>query len=73
MADTVKEEEFGDDKGLDQHDEASCYDRQKGDYVHHTDGVEDDVAWTSQGFLEEGHFCVFSDASRDLENVGLML
>ena len=73
MADTVKEEEFGDDEGLDQHDEASCHDSQKGDYVHHTDGVEDDVAWTGQGFLEEGHFCVFSDSSRDLEKVDLML
>ena len=66
MADTVKEEEFGDDEGLDQHDETSCDDRQKGDYVHHTDGVEDDVAWASQGSLEEGHFCVCSDACRDL-------
>ena len=27
MADTVKKEEFGDDEGLDQHDETSCDDR----------------------------------------------
>lgn len=64
MGHTVEEEEFRDDEGLDQHDEASCDDGKKGDYIHHADDVEDEVAWTSQGSLEERHFCsVFGSVS----------
>lgn len=57
MADTVEEEELGDYEGLDEHDEASCDDREKGNYIHHSDDVEDEVAWASQGTVEERHLC----------------
>ena len=49
MADAVEEEEFRDDEGLDEHDNAGCDDSQKGNYVHHADDVEDDVPRASHG------------------------
>lgn len=57
MADRIEEEEFGDDEGLDEHGEAGDDDREQGDDVEGADYVEDDVAWTSQWFLKERHFC----------------
>ena len=56
MGDAVEEEEFRDDKGFDQHDEAGGDDGEEGDYIQHTEDVEDDVAWTSQGSVEERHY-----------------
>ena len=58
MADAVEEEEFGDHKGLDQHDRAGSNDGDEANYVHDADGVENYVAWTGQGALEERHYCV---------------
>ena len=55
MGDAVEEEELRDDEGFDQHDEAACDDGEKGDYVHHAKDIEDDVAWSSQGAVEERH------------------
>ena len=51
MAHTVKEEEFRDDEGLDEHGEACTGAGDEGNDVHDADGVEDDVTWTGQGFL----------------------
>lgn len=65
VADCVKEEEFGDDEGLDEHGEGGDDDGEEGDDVHGADDVEDDKAWTRQGFLEEGH-SVFEVAERGL-------
>jgi hypothetical protein len=48
MSDCVEEEELGRNGGLDKHDDAGCNDCQESDDVHHTDAVEDDVAWPSQ-------------------------
>lgn len=56
VADAVEKEEFGDDKGLDQHDRAGDDDSYEADNVHDTDKVEDDVARPSQGFFKERHF-----------------
>ena len=57
MADTVEEEEFGDDECLDKHDAAGGDDGCKANYVHDTKGVENDVAWTSQRAFKERHSC----------------
>lgn len=51
MAHAVEEEEFGDYKGLDEHREACTDAGEEGNDVHDTDDVEDDVAWSRQGFL----------------------
>ena len=40
----IEEEEFGDDKGLDQHDRACSDDCQKGNYVDDSDNIKHDVA-----------------------------
>lgn len=56
VADRIEEEEFGNDESLDEHGEASNDDGKEGDDVEGADYVEDDVAWTSQWFLEERHF-----------------
>jgi hypothetical protein len=48
MGDSVEEEELGRHRGLDEHDDAGRDDCQEGDDVHHTDAIEDDVAWPSQ-------------------------
>ena len=56
MADGVEEEELGDDKGLHEHDGARGDDGDKANYVHHTDGVENDIPRTSQGAFDERHF-----------------
>jgi hypothetical protein len=48
VGDSVEEEELGRHRGLDEHDDAGCDDCQEGDDVHHTDAVEDNVAWPSQ-------------------------
>ena len=56
MADSIEEEEFGDDKRLDQHHGRCDDDGQKPDNVHHAENVKDNVAWTSQlRALEERH------------------
>jgi hypothetical protein len=47
---SVEEEELGRHRGLDEHDDAGRDDCQEGDDVHHTDAIEDDVAWPSQRF-----------------------
>lgn len=57
VADRIEEEEFGDDEGLDEHGEAGNDHREQGDDVEGADYVEDYVAWTSQWFLKERHFC----------------
>ena len=51
MADTVKKEEFRDDKGFDEHREAGTTAGQEGADVHDADGVENDIAWASQRLL----------------------
>ena len=43
----IEEIEFGDDKGLDQHDRAGSDDSQKRDYVDDSNNIEHDV--TSAG------------------------
>lgn len=55
MTDPVEEEEFGDDKGFDQHDGAGGDDGQKSDDVHDPEGIEDYVAWACQGAFKERH------------------
>lgn len=51
VADGIKKEELGNDEGLNQHD-GTCGNNGDETYdVHHTDDVEDDVAWTSQRSL----------------------
>ena len=55
MADAVEEEEFGDDKSLDEHYGAGRDDRGEPDDVQNTEGIEDYVAWTGQGAFEERH------------------
>lgn len=59
MADSVEEEEFGDDEGFDEHREGGDDDGEEADDVHGADDIQDDVAWTSQGFLEERHLASF--------------
>lgn len=44
----IEEEEFADDKGLDQHDRARRNDGKQTDYVEDSNDVEDNVAGTSQ-------------------------
>ena len=56
MGDGIKEEEFGDLEGLDEHTEACSDNSDEGDDVADADDVEDDVAWAGQRALEEGHF-----------------
>jgi hypothetical protein len=50
VSDGVKEEELRRNGGL-----AGCDDCQESDDVHHTDAVEDDVAWPSQRLGRESH------------------
>ena len=54
MADTVKEEEFRDDEGLDEHHDAGCDDGQKGDNVQSPKNVQNDETWSSQGIAATG-------------------
>jgi hypothetical protein len=56
MADRIEKEEFGDDKGLHEHDRARSDNSEETDYIHHTDRVEDNVPWASQRAFQEGHF-----------------
>ena len=56
MGNGVKEEEFRDLEGLDQHTEACGDNGDERDDVTDSDDVEDDVAWTGQRALEERHF-----------------
>ena len=56
MGNGVKEEEFRDLEGLDQHTEACGDDGDERDDVADSDDVEDDVAWAGQRALEERHF-----------------
>jgi hypothetical protein len=58
VSDSVEEEELGRHRGLDEHDDAGRDDCQEGDDVHHTDAVEDDVAWPSQRLGGESHLAV---------------
>ena len=51
----IKEEEFGDDKRLDQHDGTGRNHREEGDYVHDSDKVEHDVTSAGQRLAEENH------------------
>ncbi len=55
MADTVKKEEFRNDKGLDQHDGACDYDGHETNNVHDANCVEDDIARASQRAIKERH------------------
>jgi len=48
MSDSVEEEELGRNRGFDKHDDARRDDCEKGDDVHYTDTVEDDIARPSQ-------------------------
>lgn len=57
MAHAVKEEELADNECLDKHDKGSRQHGEKADDVANTNAVEDDVAWTCQGALEERHAC----------------
>ena len=56
MANSVEEEEARGRGRLDQHEDAGCDDGQEADDVHDADDVEDDVAWSGQGLIGEGHF-----------------
>ena len=56
MADGIEEEEFRDDECLDEHGKGSDDNGEEADDVEGADDVEDYVAWTSQRFLEKGHF-----------------
>ena len=51
MAHAVKEEEFGDLEGLDEHGKAGADAGQKSDYIYDTNGIENNVPWTRQRFL----------------------
>lgn len=55
MADSVEEEEFADDEGLDKHDRARSDDGKKTDDVEDSDDVKNDISWSSQGSLEAAH------------------
>jgi hypothetical protein len=50
VSDSVEEEELGRHRGLDEHNDAGRDDCQEGDDIHHTDAVENNVAWPSQRF-----------------------
>ncbi len=56
MADSIEKEEFGDHKRLYEHYGARSDHREEADYIHHTDGVENDIPWTSQRAFNERHF-----------------
>lgn len=56
MADRIEKEEFGDDKGLHEHDRARSDNSEETDYVHRPDCIEDNIPWTSQRAFKEGHF-----------------
>ena len=47
MADSVEEEELRCYRRLHEHDNGTGDDCKKSNYVHDTDAIEDDVAWTS--------------------------
>ena len=53
---SIEEEELGDCKGLDDHDDGGNYHGDEARDVHCADGVEDDEAWASQAFARERHF-----------------
>jgi hypothetical protein len=55
MSDGVEEEELGRNGGLDEHDDAGRNDCQESDNIHHSDAVENDVAWPSQRLGRENH------------------
>ena len=73
MGHAVEKEELGDVEGLDEHGEARCCDCGQGDDVQDTDDVEDDVAWASQGLLEERHCFVDVDVDRWLVDTVLVI
>lgn len=48
VADTIEEEELGNDECLDQHDRTSGDDGEKTDDIHDADCIEYYVTWTGQ-------------------------
>lgn len=55
MPTRIEEEEFANDKRLDEHDRAGRDDSQQADDIEHSDSIEDDISWSSQGFPETAH------------------
>ena len=55
VTNAIEEEELRDDEGLHQHYGAGSNYRQEADNVANADDVQNDIAWSGQGALEEGH------------------
>lgn len=55
MANAVEKEEFADDECLDQHDEGCCNYREQANNIADSDCIEDCIARTGHGFLEQRH------------------
>lgn len=65
MANAVEKEKLGDDESLDEHDGACSDDRHEGYDVYYAYGIEDKVAWPSQGAFESSHSLGWKDGSNE--------
>ena len=66
MSRGVEEEEFGNGKGANDHDDRGGDDGQQSDDVHGADDIEDDEAWAGEAFGRERH-CFFAPAGEEID------
>jgi hypothetical protein len=59
MSDGVEEEELGRNGGFHEHNDAGGNNCQEADDVHHSDAIEDDIAWSGQRLRRESHLAAF--------------